>query len=736
MKRRITRRQFGSTMVAAAAPTIVCRGTVMGSQLQQSRLVEADVGATLASGKPYFPMLLGNGHEQVLIGYSGTMGACAGHEHWSYGTTHTGWFRPDRRARPARGVLNLLQCGYFVRRGIHADGIDSAEQIFDAHSGVLVTNCHFANAEVGVRTYLTSSHLLVHRFMVTSDADSMGMQFFVRTPRPRGPLTVTTIETQIPVARLEQVLAFSIEGEGRPATPGWLYCDHPKARRVTCYNRLPGIEVPLRGRSDFTFVVQCSAPEDGEQAAAAATLLDRFDYSATLRDHQEEWRGFDSRSTVQISNGAIEDIYRTSLHTVRAHQHPDMGGITVGAYPGMWSNGINSYDVSYSLLALLGSNRMKEAERIVRFWKRILPILRQRAKDADLPGVACGAPLSPWGESAPRSREQILEERHFITANIALHVWQLYRYSGRLEVLKDYWDCLVDPVEFLLGACVNEYPDHAEIIRSSGPNGKERIDGKVVYHPNPIRTLLATIQAVRAVRKAARLLDRKPDPGWERLLPKLERGITANRFGGLIRASRTPLAPPRADAAYVGLFNCPADKKTLFAEIEHAAGPEGLMRWPDHGYRVIPWSHLNVSAALSRLGLQGAARELELAARFRTSLHGLPEAVRPDGVYSKTWYPTVHSAFVHATNLLLVCPRGGWIELFAGLPADWGDAQFRSLRVPVGLVVSASRTGGRVSAEITNDSDQPQSVRVRASGPEAWEETASVNPGETVALPS
>jgi hypothetical protein len=409
-----------------------------------------------------------------------------------------------------------------------------------------------------------------------------------------------------------------------------------------------------------------------------------------------------------------------------------MGGITVGSYPGMWSNGINSYDVSYDFMALLGANRIAEAEQVVGFWKRILPILRERAATVDLPGVACPAPMSPWGESPPKSRESLLEERHFITANIALHVWQLYRYTGRLSVLRDYWDCIVQPLEFLLGACVDEFPDHAEIIRSSGPNGKERINGKVVYQPNPIRTLLATIEAVRGAIQGARLLERAPDPQWTRLLPKLEQGIEANRFDGIVRTNRTPDAPPRADASYVGLFHCLTDQRTLNAEIEHATGPEGYMRWPDHGYLAIPWSHTNVSATYSRLGLPGAAAMLEMAARFTTTLHGIPEAVRPDGVFHKTWYPTVHGGFVHAMNLLLLCPRDDALHLFSAVPEDWGDVEFRSLRVPPGLLVAAARSGGRVTAEVTNDSEQQQRADVRAPG---WEETLSLKPGETVKLP-
>ena len=114
----------------------------------------------------------------------------------------------------------------------------------------------------------------------------------------------------------------------------------------------------------------------------------------------------------------------------------------------------------------------------------------------------------------------------------------------------------------------------------------------------------------------------------------------------------------------------------------------------------------------------------------------MPEAVRPDGVYSQTWYPTVHGGFVHATNLLLARPRDDAVELFAGLPPKWGDCSFRSLRVPEGLLASASRRHERISAEVTNDCDRQQSARVRTSGAKPWEVTVSLKPGEKVALPS
>lgn len=740
MKKRITRRSFVSVMAAVAVAPHKVEGTSRPAEQARNSIQtdKHDVGEMLRFSSPYFPMLLGNGREHALVGYSGAMGACSGHEYWSYGLTPTGWFRPDVSRRPASGVLNLLQCGYIVRRGIYADSIDRAEQVFNPRSGVLITDCHLADSEVRVKTFLTRDSLLIHRFTVTPRAGSMAMQFFIRTPSPEGPLRVLTgLGISSPPGKEEsQIMTFEIVGQGLPVTPGQVLSDHPKAKKVICYNRLPGIEVPLTERSEFTFVVQCDRWEGPHTPAVKDFSQDVFDFSQVFNTHAAEWRKFDSRSRVHIARDAIDTAYRISLYTIRSHQNPTMGGITVGGYPGMWTNGINSFDISYSLMALLGANRIREAELIVQFWDRILPNLRKRAREAGLPGIACDQSISPWGESPRKSRNQILEEKHFITANITLHVLQLFKYTGQLGILKKHWDCLVEPVKFLLGACVREYPDHAEIIRSSGPDGKERVNGKLVYYPNPTRTLLATIEAVRAVIETSELLGRKTDARWKDLLGKLERGINANRFNCVVRAYRDPQAPPWADSAYVGLFNVPTDEKTLTAETEYYMSPEGLLRWPDQGERVIPWLHLDLSAAMSRRGLPGAARMLETASRYKTNLEAFPEGVRPDGIYTKTWYPTVHGAFVLAVNLLLLCRRDDAVDLFGGVPMDWGDARFRSLRIPPGLVVSASRTRQRVTAEVINNSHSPLRARFRSSGSKPWEKTISLEPGEKIALPS
>jgi len=133
MTDRIRRRNF---VTGVAVGGIGLTATPPGPVQQPAGITQAGGSGAVDTGKPYFPMLLGNGVDHVLIGYSGTMGACAGHEQWQYEKTIIGWFKSDRKGPQGGSILNLLQCGNIVRRGIDADGIDTA--------GILATDSHEA----------------------------------------------------------------------------------------------------------------------------------------------------------------------------------------------------------------------------------------------------------------------------------------------------------------------------------------------------------------------------------------------------------------------------------------------------------------------------------------------------------------------------------------------------------------------------------------------------------------
>src|SRR5690606_37938024 len=131
-----------------------------------------------------------------------------------------------------------------------------------------------------------------------------------------------------------------------PSTPGRIFSDHPRTRTVTCYNGRPGLEIPLAGQCEFTVALGCSLVRDACNNAPAEPQTDRLDYAAAIARHSAEWEEFDSRSAICLPQTGIDAVYRTSLYVIRCHQHPILGGITVGSYPDMWNNCVCPSDMS------------------------------------------------------------------------------------------------------------------------------------------------------------------------------------------------------------------------------------------------------------------------------------------------------------------------------------------------------------------------------------------------------
>ena len=152
------------------------------------------------------------------------------------------------------------------------------------------------------------------------------------------------------------------------------------------------------------------------------------------------------------------------------------------------------------------------------------------------------------------------------------------------------------------------------------------------------------------------------------------------------------------------LFNAPVDRKTFRAAMKRHRSSHGNQHWEDHGYSYVPWLDLHTAATLLRLNqTDEAIVHLQRAAQCTTTLGAFPEGIRPDGVYWKTWYATVHGAFTHAMNILLARRDDKHVYVMHGVPKHWGDIAYKNLRVPIGLVINASRVGQHHQIKIKNE---------------------------------
>ena len=656
--------------------------------------------------RPYFPMLMGNGNDFVLVGYTGAMGGGGSHEQWVYDhAVLTGWFKSDRRGKDHR-LANLLHCGYVIKHGLRASGIDRFTQHFDTHTATLHTDCQYAHARVRVQTLLTSEHHLLHHFDVIPKAQELSLQMFIKPPSFWWCPAELSEQVTLNTTKRGRQINFTVTGDTLKNMRGKLTSDAPDATVTQTYARQPGLDIPLDQRHQFTVSLQLTDQQDQDQG----TCDKRNTPLPTLqKNHKKQWKNYARQSSVKLPDN-LQKIYDTSLYISRSHQHPINGGIPAGAYPLMWHSDINTFDMAFSLMAMLTANRITEAKNVLGFWKQALPAMRELAASIGCEGACIMPSVTQQGESVlplnddPAQRRAIvLDTKHFLTAHAPIHVWQTYLHTADINVLWDNWELMQQTMTFLLEHVVIEKREIALIIRSSGPNGKERANGKSVHHLNPTRTLLAVIEALKAIIQAADALGIEHEPCWDRLLPKLIKGIEHNRHGGIIGRNQT-MPTPHADPCMAALFNAPVDRKTFRAAMKRHRSSHGNQHWEDHGYSYVPWLDLHTAATLLRLNqTDEAIVHLQRAAQCTTTLGAFPEGIRPDGVYWKTWYATVHGAFTHAMNILLARRDDKHVYVMHGVPKHWGDIAYKNLRVPIGLVINASRVGQHHQIKIKNE---------------------------------
>ncbi len=126
--------------------------------------------ATPRSRRPYFPALLANGADAVLLNYSGSMASgLTGHAHLEQ---HQGcpcaWYKIAHVAEnpTCKVVQPIVQSGYQVMLDGEVCDIDDYAQRFDPVHAVLHTRTSARGVRVSIEAFLTDDHILVERYHV------------------------------------------------------------------------------------------------------------------------------------------------------------------------------------------------------------------------------------------------------------------------------------------------------------------------------------------------------------------------------------------------------------------------------------------------------------------------------------------------------------------------------------------------------------------------------------------
>jgi len=419
-----------------------------------------------------------------------------------------------------------------------------------------------------------------------------------------------------------------------------------------------------------------------------------------LKEYEEEWQEYQKKSYINLPDKNLEYLYYLSLYLIRAHQNPKTGLISIGNYPVLWQGGVtNTWDLFFSHKALLGANRVKEAESLICGYKKILPRARDYAKKLKVKGA-----YFPWfmnyeGKSLnfvhPMEKPEI---EKFNNGCLVMQVWEQYLYIGDKRVLERYWDLIKETTDFLISSVVSEKKNIAEIKKGEGAD-------ESIPRENDTSHLLTTIKAIGALIEAGKILNKDIGSSYKRIFEKLKAGLKQNYrrkillpFKGAKRINTTLFTHY--------LFNLPEGipKEGVEKALKECRGKLGLTNPGPYQNLIWPWMENKVSIVLAYLKDKRAFKHLYNGTKYTSSLGAFPEKIRPDGFPINYWYVTCHGSYVWALNSMLVHSKGDRIRVIPGIPDSWKDVEFENLRVPPGILVSLKiRRDSIKSLILTND---------------------------------
>jgi hypothetical protein len=671
--------------------------------------------------KPYYPFLLGNGVDSVLVDYSGSMGCDSGHLHTEqHQGTPCAWYKCGYHNR-RRITPPILQATYtLLANGGEAYEVGEFTQRFDPKTAVLTTDVEATDFRLRIEAFLTDTQILVERYTVRkAPADRAEIALNLHEPAIPGSQLIydwrykqsTSLRADKAKGRISG--SYRLDGvAGRAA----MYVDAPVGRVGTFRDSPQLILENVRAGFAFTRYLivldETDTPAYEKETASRLRFAQREGYKAIRAAHERVWRKYHARSAVKLPRSEFNDLYSLGLYLIRAHRHPATGLISIGNLPNLWGGGVSdSWDLTFAYEALIGANRVEETRRLIEGYDQAMPHARRYARQLKARGA-----YFPWfadfrGRSLCFDRAGDCPDiEKFNNGCLVMQAFGLYRHTGDIEVLRRHWRMMKDIADFLVDRVVEEHGDAAYIVTGQGAD-------ESIHRRNCSLHAITTIKALEAVAEAADILGRKTDGRYERLAAKLRKGLRENIRGKLLMPFRD--ATQITSQVFTNFVLHWPDRlpaENVRRGLKLCQGAWGLTNPGTYRNLVWPWSEFQAAVALAYCKDRRAGEHILHGAKFTTTSGAFPEKIRPDGHWINLWFLDAHACFVWAVNAALVHTRGNELRLLAGAPNEWRDLECENLRVEPGVLVSLQlRKGKLTKLALLNDS--PKDVQLKLDIP-------------------
>ncbi len=677
--------------------------------------------ATPLSNEPYYPLLLANGKDGVLINYDGSNYVSRnGHTHAeSHQGAPCGWYKISTAAYAAN-QQPLIRAGVQVILYNAPAEPKFFEQSFDAKTATAHTVLAFAKGiKISIDAFLNAESIWCERVTVLENPDGaeLDLGFEISAPDTGFRCMQFANDSAVTTDAKRDMLLFAYENQppeksayrGKGAlipsiSFDEIMADSKNKKRAFAKGMYKNV------KSGFC-VERAMICVGAEEQIDYLSLLQKAkeNYSVLYVAHKLGWETYFSSCGIEIPDEKLKGVYELSRYTIRAHQHPESGLVCLGMLPNLWQGGICcAYDASFAHDAFLTAGNFKESLAYTHSYFMFADVCREILSNKGVKGTTFYGWTTTDGTYVTHYIDPfdwITQVKPLFSAYCAVAIYSewLYQPEAIGENLKEV---LKELLLFYTDSMLIEKEDVAYI--KSVESATEA--GYAVEVDSFTQALLAA-----AFRYAGIILeDETYIETSEKMYRALQKNVRAD--GVLLSHENAPYIGGTVKELYKFLPKGFDIKASMDAEVEAGKTPWGMDNdTTSEEYRHWPWNDSKTARCYIRL--KESQKAMELIRHFgygASSLGALPEKIRLDGCPINYYYPSPAGLCVAAVNEAFACATDeNEILIAGGIDAPWETFSCRDIRVSGNIAVSLKVENGKmVYLKLQNNSAQKRVLKI------------------------
>lgn len=680
--------------------------------------------ATPFSVEPYYPMLLSNGQDGILIDYSGSnFCSKSGHTHpEQIMGAATGWYKASSRIFGSECISQIIRAGYQVILYDVPCEPDSYEQWLDAKEGILHTNLVFQKKlHVSVESFLSDEGLWGEKITVTDCPDDWSVNLAFRITSPISSYRNLELEKTPHFTANKEPYGFNFSYEIENAKGlGALLTEQNFEKTEIIFNdhgnnfQCDVVYENLKVGSVVSRILFCSDTteyEDTEKAFNYNFELAKQGFDTIKEQHTAKYVSRTNHVNVTLPNEKLQQIYDTSRYVIQGSRNRKSGALLLGIQPHLWGGGIYcSYDAYFDIMALMTSGDKDVINGITKFFDAQSDIGENALKKAGFSGIAFTGWTDCFGNFGYEGFELadwFTKEKPLFICNEIINRYTVWKYANQKTD---------ERLAYILKQVYIFFKNH--LLRKI--NGKYcLIDVKAgneagISVEADTFTVIALSKALFAI--ADMLNDKTIHTIGKEVLESISQNYTSD---GILL--------PFKDAPYLAglqldfyLYMLP--QGIPFISVEKAL-ENGKTAWGyDFGqshevYRHWPWISSRAAICYTHEGRHAEAMQfIKSLTVGSTSLGALPEKIRIDGMPINYWYTSAHALAVWAIHDAFAHTHGNELRLCYGMNDEWQNFCCEGICMENGITVSLAVENGTLkSLKLCNNSEKTLEISIKVN---------------------